>query len=342
MRIAVLGAGSLGLVVGAMLTKKGFDVTLIDGYRAHVDALNSKGATIYGKMDLKVPVKAYHLDNIEGQFDIVFYLGKAQNDSTYLPAIVPHLHQNSTVCTFQNGIPDMKVAAYVGKERTIGGIISWGGSLREPGVVEFISDPAKQTYEIGEFFSGGSTPRLKEINTILDNAGYCEITEDFVTMRWTKLCINAGFSGMSAALGCIWGEILANEKALFCVANVNNELIKVAHAQGIKLAEVQGVNFDELAMENPKAEIASKVPLYRKFYTPHSNIIASMLFDLRLGRKCEIDVINGEVTYWGDKLGIDTPFNDKIVELVKEAEAQGKVPTFDNLARFDEIIANIQ
>lgn len=300
--------------------------------------MNKEGATIYGKMDIKIPVTAYHLDNIEGQFDIVIYFAKDYNSSSYLPAIVPHLHENSVVCTLQNGIPVMRVAEYVGKQRTIGGTASWGGRLRAPGVVEFISDPEKQTYDIGEI-SGGITPRLKEVIAILDNAGYCELTDNLMVSRWTKLAINAPFSGISAAIGCTYGDILDNPKALFCAANVNNELIQVAHAQGIRLAEIQDVNFDDFAMQSPKAEVSSKEQLYRKFYTPHYHIIASMLYDLRLGKKCEIDVINGEVAYWGDKLGIDTPFNDKVVELVKETETPCKIPTIDNLERFDEIIA---
>ena len=56
---------------------------------------------------------------------------------------------------------------------------------------------------------------------------------------------------------------------------------------------------------------------------------------MRLGRKCEIEAINGEAVEKGDELGIDTPFNDKVVELVKEAEATRTLPDFaTNLKRF--------
>jgi len=340
MRVAILGAGSLGTVVGAMLAKNKLDVVLVDGYKAHVEALNKKGATVTGKMNLNVPVTACDLDNIAGQFDLVLYLAKATNNPIYLPAILPHLKEDSIVCALQNGIPEERVAEYVGKERTVGGIVEWGATLREPGVTEMSSDPNWQDYRIGEL-DGSITPRIQMVKSVLDQAGKCNITENLISIRWSKVAVNSAFSGMSASLGCDYAGVLDNEKALLCAAMVKHELIQVVHALGIKLQTLQGQDFEEFELVNGKASFEDKKPLFYEWYKPHRKIIASMLFDLRLGRKCEIDAINGEVTSRGDKLGIDTPFNDKVVELVKEAEAKGTVPTMENLARFDELIAKL-
>ena len=65
-RVAILGAGSIGTILGAMLAKKGIDVDLIDSYKAHVDALNEKGATVVGGLNFTVPVKAYMTEEISG------------------------------------------------------------------------------------------------------------------------------------------------------------------------------------------------------------------------------------------------------------------------------------
>ena len=58
MKVAILGCGAMGTVLGAYMTKNGCDVEMIDSYQAHVDALNEKGAHIVGTVDFTVPVKA--------------------------------------------------------------------------------------------------------------------------------------------------------------------------------------------------------------------------------------------------------------------------------------------
>lgn len=337
MRIAVLGVGSLGTLVGAMVTRAGYDVLLIDGYEAHVQALNEKGATIVGKMNINVPVKACTIENISGTFDVVLYIAKSTNNAIYLPAILPHLHEKSVVCTLQNGVPEETVAKYIGRERVVGGVVGWGASLREPGVTELTSDPDKLSYEIGEM-DQSITPRLYYIKEVLDCAGSCTITDNLNGIRWTKLAVNASFSGMSAALGCSYGDILDNEKALICAAFVKDELIKVAHAQSIKLVELQGVEFEDFELVNGIQDFESKKHLYYKWYTPHRKVIASMLFDLKLGRATEIDAINGEVASRGDIVNIDTPFNDKVIQIVKNAEKNGTINTFDNLKEFESLL----
>lgn len=341
MRIAVLGCGSLGTIVGAMLTKNGKDVTLIDGYLEHVSALNEKGATITGTIELNVPVKACTIDEIKGIFDIVVYMGKGPNNSEYLSKILPHLERNSVVCTLQNGLPEEDVAKYVGQDRVVGGIVGWGASLKMPGVTEMTTPPGeKQNYTIGEL-DGSMTSRIKMIQDILNNAGMCEITDNLINMRWTKLAVNASFSGMSAALGCNYGDILDDEKALMCAAFVKDELIKVAHAQNIKLLIHNGVDFEKFELINGKTSFSTVIPYYHSWYDSHRKVIASMLFDLRIGRKSEIDGINGIVSFKGRHLGIPTPFNDKVVELAKCAEETNHIPSFENLKEFDLLLNNI-
>ncbi|WP_299977997.1 ketopantoate reductase family protein [Desulfobacula sp.] len=232
MRIALLGVGSLGTALGGMISKSGQEIVLIDGYESHVKALNAKGATITGKMQLNADVKACLLNEIEGTFDIVFYLAKSTNNEVYLPAILPHLNDKSIVCTLQNGLPEELVSRFVGKERVIGGFVYWGASLVEPGVTEMTTEKDQLIYEIGEI-DGGITPRLYRVKKILDLAGECLISENLMRVRWTKLSFNSAMSGMSAALGCTYGDVLNNEKAIVCAAFIKNEVLKIAHAQGI-------------------------------------------------------------------------------------------------------------
>jgi 2-dehydropantoate 2-reductase len=336
MRTAIMGAGSLGTVIGAFIAKAGEQIELIDTNVDHVHALNTNGATLKGFTQLTVAVKAITPEQMEGKYDLVLLLTKQTVSGAAMENLLPHLHKSSIICTLQNGIPEEFISAYVGKERVIGGIVGFGATWHSPGVSILTSLPEtleKYAFEIGEL-DGSITPRLQQVKAILDNVGKCTIVPNLTAIKWSKLLVNATFSGMSAVLGSTFGDVLNNPKAMYCVARIADETIKVAHAEGIRLTEMQGENLDRLELKDGE-EISDKMHIFRKVWGPHSNLKASMLQDLEKGQKTEIDYINGVISEKGKVLGIPTPFNDKVVELVKEGEAQTYVPRFEeNLERF--------
>ena len=339
MRTAILGAGALGIIIGALMTKNGKQVDLIDSYQENVDALNAHGARVTGNLELNWPVTALAPQDMKGEYDLVLLLTKQTANETALPRLLPHLHQESIVCTLQNGIPEDSVAAIVGRERTIGGAVGFGATWLRPGVSELTSTleaVEKFAFEIGEL-DGVVRPRLETVKEILSAAGGTTILTNLMGIRWTKLLMNATFSGMSAALGCSFRDLLADEKAMTCIAHIADETIKVCHGKGYRMVEMQGADMEFLELGS-KADIAGKMDFYRKVWGRHNNK-ASMLQDLEKGNNTEIDHINGVVCRSGRECGIATPFNDKVVEIVKQAEARRTVTDFGNLARFDEIIA---
>jgi len=129
MRIVLVGAGSMGTILGALLAKGGEDIVLVDVNQQHVKALNESGARITGHMDLTVPVRAILPDDMQGPYDLVIYLVKTTNDEKALAEILPHLNDGSVLITLQNGVPEEKVSAAIGKERTLGGAIAWGATF---------------------------------------------------------------------------------------------------------------------------------------------------------------------------------------------------------------------
>ena len=339
MRTAILGAGALGIIIGALMTKNGKQVDLIDSYQENVDALNADGARVTGNLELHWPVTALTPQEMKGEYDLILLLTKQTANEMALPRLLPHLHPDSIVCTLQNGIPEDGVAAIIGRERTIGGAVGFGATWLRPGVSELTSTleaVEKFAFEIGEL-DGVVRPRLETVKEILSAAGGTTILTNLMGIRWTKLLMNATFSGMSAALGCSFRDVLADEKAMTCIAHIADETIKVCHGKGYRMVEMQGADMEFLELGS-KADIAGKMDFYRKVWGRHNNK-ASMLQDLEKGNNTEIDHINGVVCRSGRECDIATPFNDKVVEIVKQAEARRTVTDFGNLARFDEIIA---
>lgn len=339
MRAAIIGIGSLGTVVGALITKSGKPIDLIDSYKENIEALNRSGATITGAIDLNVPVSAYAPDQMTGEYDLVFLLTKQTTNRIVLPQLLPHLHRDSVVCTLQNGIPEDSVASIIGRERVIGGAVGFGATWLRPGVSSLTSSYAavqKFAFEIGEV-DGVVRPRLDVARTYLECVGRTEIRSNLIGVRFAKVLMNATFSGMSAALGCTFGDVLGNPKAMACLAFVANECIAVAHARGVRLVEMQGEDLERFELRGP-ADIPSKMPLYRKIWGQHVKLKASMLQDLEKGRECEIDYINGVICRYGRECGVATPFNDRIVELVTEAQNRRAVNDFSALDRFDGLL----
>ncbi|MFC5592105.1 ketopantoate reductase family protein [Sporosarcina soli] len=337
MKMGIVGVGAIGTVLGTILNSKGIEADLIDGFKENVLAMQKNGTEIRGSIQEKAHGQAYHLDDLTHKYDLLFLLTKQFENEEVLTKLLPHLHPTSMICTLQNGAPEESVAEIIGKERTIGGAVGFGATWIKPGVTELTSKrKALQdfAFEIGEM-NGEVTERIQKVNTILQHVGGSEVSNNLRGIRWAKLLMNATFSGMSATLGCTFGEVLDDPRGYWCLAHLADETIKVAHAQGIDLVKMQGVDLEflELKDSTPK-EILSKYPFFKKTWDQHRESKASMLQDLEKGRTTEIDYINGVVSRKGKEYGVATPFNDKIVEIVKAKEKNKEVNTFHYIDEF--------
>lgn len=339
MRIAILGCGAMGTVLGAYLVRGGCPVELIDSYPAHVDALNTNGATVTGCASFTVPVKALRPEEMEGIYDLVFLLTKQTANPTVLPQLLPHLGPHSTVCTLQNGVPEPMVAQYVGADRTVGGTVLWGATFEGPGVSRLTQDFSKQEalgglFEVGEP-DGSITPRIRQVAEVLGHMGTTQIVPNLMEARWFKLMANACMSGMSAACGCTFGQVLEDPKASACLCHIGREVKQCCEAAGYRLPPAQ----DCLALET-QAQFDESLRMFHSIYDCQPNAKASMLQDLEKGRHTEVGMINGFVCQAGDQYGIDTPFNDAVVRIVTQIE-EGTVPlSMENLSSFPPLTYN--
>ncbi len=322
MRMAIMGAGSLGTIIGALMTKSGYDVDLIDVNVPHVEALNKSGAKIIGLMDLVQPVKALTPEQMSGEYDIVFYLVKTTQNASALKSVAKHLKSDGTVITMQNGIPEEDVAEVVGEARTLGGIVGWGATLVEPGVSKLTSTPDHMTYDIGSL-NGQDSARLDQIVEIIKSAGIPEKTNNLIGVRWTKLTINCAFSTMSAVSAGTYGDVLDNPSALTCAAHIWRESLAVSRAAGVIPEPLQAFDIRTLDFHT-KAELAEKLPVFGKLIGPHRNIRTGILFDIESNRQPEIDTYNGIICRWGQRHNISIPVNQQVVDIVK-AMAAGKL-----------------
>ncbi len=333
MRVAIYGAGSLGTILGAYITKAGKKVELINRNKAHIEALQHSGAKVIGTVDFCQAVEAYTPDEMSGRYDIIFLMTKQQHNAEVVTALKPFLADDGTLVTFQNGLPEMQIAEILGEERVLGCTVAWGATMQGPGICELTSAPDALSFSLGGLTSNRNH-HFAAVVELLETMGKVDIEENFIGTRWSKLLINASFSGMSAVLGCTFGEAAGPRPSRRIVQALIKECIDVCKAGGIRIEPVQGKDIVKLLdYSNPlkKAFSSFIIPIaIRK----HAKLKASMLQDIEKGKPTEVDAINGAVSAFGRKVDCPTPMNDRVVDIIHRIERGELRPSIDNLKYF--------
>ena len=336
-RNAIYGAGSLGTVLGAYITKNGGQVDLINRNKAHVEILNTKGAKIIGTVDMTVPVTAITPDQMEGKYDVIVLLTKQLFNKDVVTMLKDYLSEEGVIVTLQNGIPEPGIAEIVGANHTMGCAVEWGAALIEPGVCELTSAPDSLSFHMGKL-DGITDKQVKMVKDLLELMCPVHEEENLMGARWSKLLINATFSGLGTVVGGVFGDVSEDKDAQKVAIRCMKECIDVGHATGTEFAPVQGKNIVGLFYYKGALKRALGCMLLPIAMKKHRLIEPSMLQDLKKGKPCEVDAINGVVCEFGRKHNVPTPINDKIVEIIKKIQNGELKAEKANIRLFDDIL----
>jgi 2-dehydropantoate 2-reductase len=317
MRIGIVGAGAIGCVVGGLLTKAGQDVTLIDQWPEHVEALKRRGLRLSGTCgDHVIPVTALHVHEAQGiaaPFDAAFIAVKSYDTEWATALAVRHLGPDGLVVDFQNGLNDERVAAVAGRHRTLGCVITIGAGLYEPGHA-MRTDASPVGFKIGEL-DGRDTERAQRLAEVMHAVAPAKVTTNLQGERWSKLAVNcmanplAGLSGLGSA------ELRTEPQPSQIAIQVAAEVVQVGRARGYEVEPLFGIEagrFVEAAAGRGRERVMADMAAGARAL---SGGRPSLLQDVMRGRRTEIDFLNGVVVGEGRKLGIKTPFNEAIVSL---------------------------
>ena len=333
MRAAIYGAGSLGTILGAFITKNGGQIELINHNKAHVDALQRNGATVTGTVNFSQKVTAYTDDQMSGKYDVIFLMTKQLNNAAIVTMLKGFLAEDGVIVTLQNGIPELLIGEIIGEDKVLGCTVAWGATMTGPGVCELTSSPDSLTFSLGSL-AEVPNPKINDVKALLELMGPVTIDTNFIGTRWSKLLVNSAFSGMSAVLGCTFGEAAADKRSRKVVQSLIKECCDVCHAGGIRIEPIQGKDVVKLLDYHNAFKKWISFMIIPLAIKKHARLKASMLQDLEKGKLTEVDAINGVVCSYGRKTGVPTPANDKVVELVHKIEKGELASSFSNLDYF--------
>jgi 2-dehydropantoate 2-reductase len=319
-RIGIIGAGAIGCVVGGLLTKAGRDVTLIDQWPEHVDAMKARGLRLSGTCgEHTIRVNALHVheaQRVAEPFDAVFIAVKSYDTEWATALGLAYLRRpDGVVVDFQNGINDERVAAMAGRERTLGCVITIGAGMYEPGHA-MRTDQGAVGFKIGEL-DGADSTRARELVALLNDVAPSKVTPNLRGERWSKLAVNCMANALAGLSGLGSAEVRSEPGPRRLAIHLAAEAILVGRACGHEVEPIYGIDaqrFVEAAGGRGLAEVERDMAASAKFL---SGGRPSLLQDVLRGRRTEIDHLNGYVAAQGRRVGVSTPFNDAVVAAVR-------------------------
>lgn len=335
-RIAIVGAGAVGCYLGGHLARTGNDVTLIDPWPEHVEAIRARGLSLSGMTDeetCNVAVPTMHLTEVQSlskqrPIDIAIIASKSYDTEWCAVLIRPYLSQQGYVVSAQNAINEETIAGIVGWGRTVGCIVAnnFAVDLYEPGCVRrtMPRDFNTRSIFVGEVH-GRVTPRIEELHGLFAPIDGAATTTNLWGVRWSKLCVNGMRNGVSAATGMGGNERDSHPVIRRVVIRLAGEAVRIGRALGYDLEYITGLAPDQLlaASEGDTTALLEVEAHMQKGAgsQARSNLQRpSMAQDIQKGRRTEIGEINGFIVRKAKEAGCSAPTHQKIVEIVHRVE----------------------
>ena len=313
MKIAMYGSGAAGSVFASYLRMGGADMVLIDRYKEHMDKVARDGMnfTIHHNENGEYVDTVHQLTGFTtytdakdcGVVDIIIFMTKATQLDQAVQDAKPCIGPNTVAVSLINGLGnDDTLLKYFPRERCIIGSGVLGTALTGPGCC--VSSPAAGVQmNFGGITRSELSDKACEYMEKAFRAGGCEAywrKDDIYYYVWKKVLINSTVNTVCTVLRLKINQVDADEYGRKLFEEVAREAAAVATARGTK------IDADEF-IKNDLADVIKNVGDY----------YPSMCQDaLMHKRQTEISVLNGKIAEYGDQLGVPTPTNHVLTQLV--------------------------
>jgi len=306
MKVAIIGAGAMGSLFGALLTEGGHEVWLCDIWQDHIKALMQSGLKIEWKGENRsVSMKATNDPRQIGESDLVLIFVKSTQTKSAAESAALLAGRNGWVMTLQNGMGNAEtIAEHAPSNRILAGTTAHGATMLEAGSIRHAgAGPTtfgmwaggEKEFQIAQQIAGQFTQAGIESTAV----------EAIRPVIWDKLLVNVGINAITALTGIKNGQILDLELTRELSRAAVEEATAVAQAQGIEIRKDPATHVFQVAA----ATAANR---------------SSMGQDVDHRRPTEINAINGFVVREADRLGLPAPVNRALMALVETIEAHYK------------------
>jgi len=301
--IGIIGAGPVGSFVAAYLIKNKIDIALCEVSSARREQIAAKGIRIAGDEDFQVEVPLL-LSQVEEFSEVKPTVVIIAVKALILPLIASTLQDvlspGAAIISWQNGIDTEKILTEnLPENKVIRAVVNYGVTLDQSGTVEVaFHHPPQYLQETNP--AGRET--VLSIASLLSIGGIpTERAENLTAMVWKKSILNAACNGLCALTGMNIRQAMHDPYASELADRLLKESIRIARANEIFL----GYDFYS----------------YAKHYINNASAHKpSMLQDIELGRRTEVDFLNGKIIEYGERAGIPSPYNSSVFNLIKSKE----------------------
>jgi len=330
--IAVIGAGAIGGITAAFLSRAGHDVQIVCKYEDKAETARTKGLHITGvRGEHYVPMNAVaDIAQLEGKKDYIFVVTKAYDMPDAAKRALKFAHKDTIFVSMQNGICVEAMKEVVG-ENTAGCVIGWGSTMLPDGTLNMTSE--------GEFVIGGDGVDLSELKAIMDDFMYTRISDNIVNELYSKMIVNACITSMGVISGLGLGVMLKKRLARNIFISIMREAMAVANAMELDVPPfAEKLNYYTFIQGDSIFARIKRHALIRIIGFKYRRLKRSSLASLRRGKPTEIDYFNGFIAKKGAELGVPTPLNEKVVGMVKEIERKERDSAEENFSELEEFI----
>ena len=308
--ILITGLGALGTVFATMLKKAGHRVHALTREK-YLSALADKRLRvtgIWGEHEALLDGIHSTIDPLRNTaFDLIILTVKSYDTAAAIEQVKALVGGDTLVVVAQNGYGNYEtVAAAIGRERALLARIIFGVKLHAPGRAEVtvIADDVRMGQPEGAIDPG----RVKAITAAINQAGVpTSYAENVSAILWDKILYNAALNPLGAVLECTYGRLAENPETRRLMDRIIDEVFRVAQAHNIPL--------------NWKTPEEYRRHFYTRLVPPTAKHFPSMYYDVKAGKRLEIDALNGAIVKLAQEKGISVPVNETMTALIKAKEA---------------------
>ncbi|SNZ11202.1 2-dehydropantoate 2-reductase [Persephonella hydrogeniphila] len=310
MRIAVLGLGALGIAFSTFLKESGNTVTGITKpeylERFKDRKLSVKG--IWGEHQAVLDSIVSDPAEIKEDLDLIIITVKSYDTEKALNQIRSVVGQNTLILIAQNGYGNYEKAVELfGEKKVLLGRVIFGSKVsgRNCAQITVSADDVR----IGDPSGKISEEKIQKVVKVIKESGIpASFSKDVYQILWDKILYNCALNPLGALLECSYGELAENENTRKIMNGIIEEIFLITNANNIKLR-----------WRSPEEYIDH---FYKNLIPPTAEHYPSMYYDLKTGKRTEIDALNGAIVKLGEKKGIKTPINSTITSLIKFKESK--------------------